>query len=290
MKIQLEVIPKDLNRSFRLFETSSPLFNVPFHVHPEIEITEIIAGNGYRLIGDQRHDFESGDLVMIGAHLPHAYFGYQTQQVAQSKARVLQFEPTKMQIVTSKIPEFQVLKGVLEKAAFGIQLKGHAAAQVSAMIREAMRLPDLKAFLTVLEILHGFALAPEEEQQQICALGFQPHAVSKDYERLQNLLVFINTHFAESISQNTLAQHIGLTPSAFSREFKRLTGRTLSHYVNEVRIGRACLMLIENMMSIAQIAHECGYQTLSHFNQQFKSIKRMTPTKYKDAMLEQPHQ
>jgi len=43
-------------------------------------------------------------------------------------------------------------------------------------------------------------------------------------------------------------------------------------------------------MSIAQIAHECGYQTLSHFNQQFKSIKRMTPTKYKDAMLEQPHQ
>lgn len=71
-----------------------------------------------------------------------------------------------------------------------------------------------------------------------------------------------------------------MNPSAFSRAFKRLNKKTFSNYLNEIRIGYACKLLIEEKYSITYICYEAGYNNLSNFNRQFKLITSTTPSGY----------
>ena len=51
--------------------------------------------------------------------------------------------------------------------------------------------------------------------------------------------------------------------------------------VNELRIAIVCRLLAETNRTITEIAYECGYETLSHFNCQFRHIMKMAPNKYR---------
>ena len=70
----------------------------------------------------------------------------------------------------------------------------------------------------------------------------------------------------------------GMTPEAFCRYFKRVSGRT---FVNEVRVGRACRLLIESAMPITDIAYTVGFGSVANFNRQFRRMKGVTPRAYR---------
>lgn len=54
--------------------------------------------------------------------------------------------------------------------------------------------------------------------------------------------------------------------------------------VNELRIDQACRLLAESNRTISEIAFECGYETLSHFNSKFRTFMNMTPSKYRRSL------
>jgi len=61
--------------------------------------------------------------------------------------------------------------------------------------------------------------------------------------------------------------------------------KTFSQFLNEVRIGRSCKMLIEEKFSILEIAYQCGYNSQTNFNRQFKKVKGMTPKSFQKMYL-----
>jgi len=54
-------------------------------------------------------------------------------------------------------------------------------------------------------------------------------------------------------------------------------GKAFTVYVNDMRCAEACVQLQSTKRSIAQIAEACGFQTLSHFNRQFRRRHGLTP-------------
>ena len=78
-----------------------------------------------------------------------------------------------------------------------------------------------------------------------------------------------------------LAQLTNMTPTSFSRYFKLHANKSFSEFVSEIRIGHACKLLIEQKMNVSQACYESGFQTLSNFNKQFKTITDRTPLAYK---------
>ena len=78
-----------------------------------------------------------------------------------------------------------------------------------------------------------------------------------------------------------LAGLVGMNPSAFSRFFKRATGRTVTHYINEMRIGLACRMLTDTDQSVLEICMQTGYGNVSNFNRRFRELKLMTPRQFR---------
>ena len=79
-----------------------------------------------------------------------------------------------------------------------------------------------------------------------------------------------------------------MTPSAFSRFFRKATQSTVTHYINEQRVGLACRKLLETELPILDICLDVGYETVSYFNRRFRQVKGMTPREFRERFLEQP--
>ena len=74
---------------------------------------------------------------------------------------------------------------------------------------------------------------------------------------------------------------MGRSRSAFSSFVKLRTGRTLSDYLIEIRLGNAARMLVDTNKSISEICYDCGFNNLSNFNRIFKSRKGSTPREFR---------
>ncbi len=79
------------------------------------------------------------------------------------------------------------------------------------------------------------------------------------------------------LSLKDLSQMVGMSPVAFSRFFKLRTGKTLSDYIIDIRLGYASRMLVDSNKTISEICFECGFNNLSNFNRIFKKKRNMTP-------------
>lgn len=78
-----------------------------------------------------------------------------------------------------------------------------------------------------------------------------------------------------------IAGLLNMSVSAFSHYFKKRTQKTFTQFINETRIGKAKRLLIETDKSIAEIAYESGYNSLSNFNKQFNALEKFSPKAFR---------
>ena len=73
-----------------------------------------------------------------------------------------------------------------------------------------------------------------------------------------------------------------MTPSAFSRYFKLRTGKNLSEYVIDIRLGMVARRLVDTTDSISEICWTCGFNNLSNFNRLFLKHKGCSHTEFRE--------
>ena len=87
-------------------------------------------------------------------------------------------------------------------------------------------------------------------------------------------------HFNEPISLEDISAVAAMTKNAFCKYFKKRTNKTYMQFLNELRVEQACKLLMNRTdLTIAEIAERCGFQNISNFNRQFKTVKKMTPSR-----------
>ena len=99
-------------------------------------------------------------------------------------------------------------------------------------------------------------------------------------KNLEKVYEYIIKNFRENITLNDVAKVACMNPSAFSRFFKRVNRKTFNEYLNEVRIGYSCKLLIENKSTVSEICFESGFNNISNFNRQFKKTMKYSPSEY----------
>ncbi len=77
---------------------------------------------------------------------------------------------------------------------------------------------------------------------------------------------------------------LNLSPDAFGRFFRSRTGKTLPTFVNHLRVGRSCRLLVETDLPVIEVAMRCGFENLSNFNRQFLRLVRQKPREYRLQM------
>ena len=99
-------------------------------------------------------------------------------------------------------------------------------------------------------------------------------------EEFQELLDYIDKHYAEDLTLENASSMMHFSPSHFSKTFKKLMGINYVPYVNMVRIEQAIQMLSTGQHRMIDIALECGFSNIRSFNRTFKEITGYTPTEF----------
>jgi len=268
-------VPVGAGASFVVREFNLPRFTSPWHVHPEYELTCIVAGRGLRFVGDSVTAFRSGDLVLIGANLPH----YWRSAGQHAHSLVLQFRDDCLGRDFFHTPELRPIRQLLARAERGIQFSGKARAAVAERLRDLSRSTGPKRVAEFIAILA--ILAQSRGSRLLSGEGFREAAAHTGCDRMHRVCRYVFDRLNDTIRLEEAARAAALSPGAFCRFFKRATGRRFFNFVNELRIGHACAQLIESDKSIGEIAAAAGFTNLANFNRRFRDIHGITPTAYR---------
>jgi AraC-like DNA-binding protein len=284
VKPAFERTPRQQWESFHCEVVRGSSYHATWHFHPECQITLVLKSHGYRLVGDNITTLRPGDLVLVGANLPHVW--YQDDSTTASPdavhAIVVRFTETFLGPAFLEVPEMHLVLRLLKRAKRGLVITGSTREQVSAKMQRLPATSGLERLAGLLSILA--TLAESTELKPIASPGFAPALGGGDQERVERVIGFIDRHLDEEIDREVLAREAHLSPGAFSRFFKLRTGKTPRRYLNEVRVGRACRLLSEVDLKVTDIALRSGFQNLANFNRRFRQIMRMTPQTYRRQM------
>ena len=280
-KIRYENVPLDSRASFTLREFQWPEFPFNWHYHPEVELTLIVKGYGLRFVGDSVEEFSAGDLCLLGENTPHTWASAPSAPPGVCSL-VVQFTPNNWGQPFWHLPEMRPLQRLFGEAVRGLRINGKTRRMVSELFTKMTEQPpgSWLRLTTLLQMLG--ALAEAAADCLPLASGASQNPPNHEANRtLGQILSLIHAKAGQGLTQEQAAKAASRSPQAFSQFFKRLMGKTYVAYVNELKIRNACQALIETDQNITDVAFSVGFNNLSHFNEQFLRLKKMTPRAYR---------
>jgi two-component system response regulator YesN len=107
---------------------------------------------------------------------------------------------------------------------------------------------------------------------------------SRLHPHVVHVLEYIAQHYAEPLHADDFAQIAHLSSKHFARLFKSAIGNTPSDYLRSFRLQRAREALSQSEKSIAQVAHECGFEDAAYFSRAFKQKFVLSPQEFRNQL------
>lgn len=266
---------------FYIVERHKTEFTYPLHRHKEFELNFIEKGKGVRrIVGDSVEEIGDYELVLIGgADLEHVW--------EQGKCRskdireiTIQFSGDIFGTELLSKNQFASIRRMLRRAEHGL------AFPLSSIMKVYSTLDDIanenERFVQFLKFLYVlYELSISDDARVLASSSFAHTARSNESRRVEKVKQYINDHYAEPLKLADLAGLVGMSPVSFSRFFRQRTGRTLSDYIVDIRLGYAARMLVDSSKNISEICYECGFNNLSNFNRTFKAKRNYTPRDFR---------
>lgn len=106
-----------------------------------------------------------------------------------------------------------------------------------------------------------------------------------DFDNITNkvysITAYIHSHFTDNISLESVAREFFISSYYLSHQFKRITGFTLTDYVQLTRVRNAQTLLLSTDNSIADIAFQSGFSSFSQFNRAFNKFAHQAPSTFR---------
>jgi AraC-like DNA-binding protein len=283
MKVIHFTLPVKIDNSFHLQEDRLPYFYPHLHRHNEVQITWIINGDGTLIVGNTMHNFQSGDLFVIGANQPHmfkcdpSFFDPHNRKKIHSLN--IFFNPFGFISHLLSFPEMLSIRKFIESSNFGMQASGKNAVQLAEYFLKISNASVGFRLAYFIELLQVFAYY--NHWQYLSAQSIASNITESEGLRMSEIYRYTIDHFTDNITLEEIASVACLTPQSFCRYFKKHTAKNYVYFLNEMRINEACKRFMEmNFNSIGNVAYECGFNSVVSFNRVFKAIMNKTPNDF----------
>ena len=258
-------------------------FNYPIHNHKVFELNFVEHAPGvHRIVGDSNEVIGDYDLVLITSpDLEHVWEqGSCTSEDIHEITVHFEFDFSEDSLF-SKNP-FSSVRNMMQEARKGLSFPMDAIMRVYPQLVTLCSVKDgFYAFMQFLTIL--YELSKCDGAHTLASSSFAKVEITSDSRRVQKVKSYIEQNYKKEIRLTTLADLAGMSPSAFSRFFKLHTGRNLSEYIIDQRLGYASRMLVDSTNSVAEICYACGFNNLSNFNRIFKKRKGCSPSEFRES-------
>lgn len=258
-----------------------------WHYHAECELLFIKRSSGIWLVGDYKDTFESGDVILLGSGIPHS-FRHENKYITEGEsepgeALVTLFSPEIFGEYFLSLPESKEIKNILELSKRGLKMKGTTMKNIGLIMEEILQAEKGRKLLHLLNILQ--MIAEKDEYEILATEGYSCQIEKINNDRLNLIIEFTYDNYHKQVTIDEMARLVNMSVPSFCRFFKEKTKKTYIQFLMEVRIGQACKLLIEDEMHSAEVGYSCGYNSISHFNHQFKIIKKKSPLEFKRSYL-----
>ena len=232
------------------------------------------------MVGDSIEELGECDLALIGSGLEHVW-----EQGSCKNSRIreitIQFSPDLLGENFLGKNQLASIRKLLDKASRGIAFDMPTIMKVYGMLDDITHTqPGFYRVVKLLSILYELSVA--EGSHELSSTSFAHSRISSDSRRVQKVEEYIDNNYSSEIRLQTLSDMVGMTPTAFSRFFKLRTGKTISDYIIDIRLGVASRKLVDSTMSVAEICYDCGFNNVSNFNRIFKRKKGCSPKLFRE--------
>ena len=271
-----QLAPED---SFLVFDRVKDDFDFPIHFHPEYELNFIHNGEGVRRVaGDSLEEIEEIELVLVGPNLVH---GWELHNCKNKKIHEITIhfhnDLFDNQMLSRRI--FKPIKDMFNRSTHGILFSKKISYEVLPRMTKLSKIDSIDYFLELISILHDLA---NSRNQRLLSSYMSEHKDFENSDKIKMIYDYVQENYHNKISLTEISELVNMSPVSFNRLIKKRTGKTFIEYVNDTRIGFASRWLIEEDLSIAEIAFKCGFNNIANFNRVFKKTKNCTPSQYRD--------
>lgn len=284
MRAFCEKIITPTDASWRYHKYQMPYLPFSWHYHPEYEICLTLNSKGVRHIGDHIAEYGDYDLVFMGPNLPHTWQSESNSDGSEQIVYVAQVPVNWLDKLVRDHKELQGMMSLLTRSLKGIKFSTACALSAKHLFEKMDEASGAQRFILLLELL---TIMLEDTQQHtlsspMFAFGKQ---LEKNNGKLNQVIEFIYENYTESLYAEQLAELAHMSTNHFHRYFKQRTEYTLTEFINRLRIGKACKLLISSSSPISVISDQCGFNNVSNFNRRFLAIKGCTPRKFRQQLL-----
>lgn len=275
----IEIPPLGESDSYYLQERHKPSFNYPLHKHDCYELNFVENCRGARrIVGDSIEVLGDYDLTLVGCNLEHVW--------EQHECTAQEIHEITIQMPKNFFPESTLnrrimlpIKEMLKDSKLGIAFEMKSIMKVYDRLLEISKSePTFHTMSVMNEIFYDLASG---DYHTLSSSHYSHAELPVTSRRIQIVKDYIDAHYTQEVRMETLSELINMTPNALSRFFKQHTNRSVSDYINDVRMGHAALLLLNSTMTVVEIGYKCGFNTISNFNRTFKSRKGCTPTEFR---------
>lgn len=258
-------------------------FTYPIHKHEVFELNYVENGEGVlRIVGDSAETIGNRELVLITS--PDLEHVWEQDKCKSENIREITvqffFDFNSSYSLFNRTPLLPI-KRMFEKARKGVAFTPEAIDKVYPLLDSLSSTKDkFYSVINFLTLLYELSLA--DGTRELASSSFAKVDVDSESRRILKVKDYISKHYTEEIRLADLADLVGMSTTSFSRFFKLRSGKTLSDYVVEMRLGVASRQLVDTTNSVSEICYDCGFNTLSNFNRLFRKYKGCSPTEFRE--------
>jgi AraC-like DNA-binding protein len=284
MRCQFEHVTFPKGCSIRIYHRQVPSIPFEWHHHPVYELTLTLNSCGWRFIADHIAHYDAPDLVLVPSDMPHTWAS--TAAINESlphTALVVWFTREWALKAADACRELAPLRKLINRSAAGLSFPVEAAARMESRLPELLSESPLKRLHAAQGLL--CELADTEATPLATQTATRPES-SSESRQLARVLERLHQNFDHPIRLGELCKLANLSARSLHRLFVRHIGENFSDYLGRLRIGRACMLLVETERPISVIASEAGFSNLSNFNRRFREARHMTPKEFRRFVVE----
>ena len=253
-------------------------FTYPIHNHSVFELNFVENAKGVRrIVGDSQEIIGDYDLCLITSpDLEHVW-----ERSEDIREITIQFDFSMGTETLFGRNPYSSITRMMQEAKKGLVFPMKAIMKVYGLLDTLSSVKDgfyaVQQFLTIL-----YELSRCDGAKTLASTSYAKATVEDDSRRILKVKNYISKNYMDELRLPELASMAGMSPSAFSRFFKLHTGRNISEYIIDLRLGYAARMLVDTAKSISEIGFDCGFNNLSNFNRIFKKKKGCSPSEFRE--------
>ncbi|MEG1427227.1 MAG: AraC family transcriptional regulator [Oscillospiraceae bacterium] len=248
------------------------------HIHNEIELMYVKKGEIRWTFPGTEVLLREGECLFVNSRVPHS-----TYALEDSSYFLVQFSRDKLlsgYTSAEKYLYYFILVDEKEHYLFDLSELFH---RDIIFIMNQMLLEQERCLLYREIFIHSYAmqLIATLMRQDILSARYTVAEQNASMQKILPVITYINANYPKTITLELLSSYLGFHPAYLCRIFKKATNRTMSEYLNFVRIEKSLKLLAKTEDHITEIALNVGFSNISHFNTCFRRQIGCSPSVYR---------